>query len=125
MIKLNMFGLLEVTWEVATDQSYEQVEAKIGYPCFVKPANLGSSVGISKCENREELVGAFIDAFKYDRKIIIEEGVTAQGNRNRCSRKMTRQNVLLQVKSFQKRNFMIIMLNILDGNTISHHPCRD
>ena len=34
---------------------YEKVEEEIGYPCFVKPANLGSSVGISKCTNREEL----------------------------------------------------------------------
>ena len=66
------------TWEVAPHLAYEQVEGELGYPCFVKPANLGSSVGISKCENREELISAFTEAFKYDRKIIIEEGVTAR-----------------------------------------------
>ncbi|MCR2822619.1 D-alanine--D-alanine ligase [Lederbergia panacisoli] len=65
-------------WDVDRDRSYDQVETEIGYPCFVKPANLGSSVGISKCENRNELAEAFVNAFKYDRKIIIEEGVTAR-----------------------------------------------
>lgn len=66
------------TWEAAPDRAYEKVEKELGYPCFVKPANLGSSVGISKCENRAELEKAFSEAFKYDRKIIIEEGVTAR-----------------------------------------------
>ncbi|WP_340084243.1 D-alanine--D-alanine ligase [Siminovitchia sp. FSL H7-0308] len=65
-------------WEADRDTAYDEVEARFGYPCFVKPANLGSSVGISKCENREELVAAFEEAFRYDRKIIIEQGVTAR-----------------------------------------------
>lgn len=51
------------------------MESELGYPCFVKPANLGSSVGISKCRNREELDQAFELAFQYDRKIVVEEGV--------------------------------------------------
>ena len=42
-------------WKEDEEKSYEQVEEKIGYPCYVKPANSGSSVGISKAENREEL----------------------------------------------------------------------
>jgi D-alanine-D-alanine ligase len=65
-------------WEKEKEKSYLLVEEKLGYPCFVKPANLGSSVGISKCSNREELEKAFIDAFQFDRKIIIEEGVVAR-----------------------------------------------
>lgn len=65
-------------WEKEREASYLKVEDKLGYPCFVKPANLGSSVGISKCSNREELEKAFIDAFQFDRKIIIEEGVVAR-----------------------------------------------
>jgi D-alanine-D-alanine ligase len=65
-------------WEKEKEKSYLLVEGKLGYPCFVKPANLGSSVGISKCSNREELEKAFIDAFQFDRKIIIEEGVVAR-----------------------------------------------
>ena len=56
---------------------YDQVEREIGYPCFVKPANLGSSVGISKCTTRDELAHAFEEAFQFDRKVIIEEGVVA------------------------------------------------
>jgi D-alanine-D-alanine ligase len=66
------------TWEQATGIAYREVEAKIGYPCFVKPANLGSSVGISKCSNRTELEAAFKEAFQFDRKIIVEQGVVAR-----------------------------------------------
>ncbi|MDQ0232490.1 D-alanine--D-alanine ligase [Metabacillus malikii] len=57
------------------DNAYKQVEEIIGYPCFVKPANLGSSVGISKCKDKAELEKAFKEAFEYDRKVIIEEGI--------------------------------------------------
>ncbi|MGE8207091.1 D-alanine--D-alanine ligase [Heyndrickxia sp. NPDC080065] len=66
------------SWENNREPSYTKVEEELGYPCFVKPANLGSSVGISKCTNRDELEQAFIEAFKFDRKIIIEEGVVAR-----------------------------------------------
>ena len=57
---------------------YEKVEQVLNYPCFVKPANLGSSVGISKCNDRKELESAFKEAFQFDRKIIIEQGVVAR-----------------------------------------------
>ncbi|MEM1427037.1 MAG: D-alanine--D-alanine ligase, partial [Cyanobacteria bacterium P01_H01_bin.130] len=53
----------------------DAVEAKVGYPCFVKPANLGSSVGIAKVRDRQELEAALDDAATYDRRIIIEAGV--------------------------------------------------
>lgn len=65
-------------WESSKDKAYEAVEEKLGYPCFVKPANLGSSVGISKCTTRSELDAAFEEAFQFDRRIIVEEGVTAR-----------------------------------------------
>jgi D-alanine-D-alanine ligase len=58
-------------WEADRTAAYEKVET-LGYPCFVKPANLGSSVGISKCDNRDELEAAFVEAFLFDRKIIVE-----------------------------------------------------
>ena len=51
------------------------VESKLKYPVFVKPANLGSSVGISKAHDRKELGPAIEEAAKYDRKIVIEQGV--------------------------------------------------
>jgi D-alanine-D-alanine ligase len=51
------------------------IEDTIGYPCFVKPANLGSSVGISKAHNREELMKALTIAAAFDRKIVVEENI--------------------------------------------------
>lgn len=56
----------------------DQIEAELGYPCFVKPANLGSSVGISKVRSRQELEAALDNAASYDRRIIVEAGVTAR-----------------------------------------------
>lgn len=53
----------------------DQAEEKLGYPCFVKPANSGSSVGVSKAKNREELEKALFYAAKYDRKVIMEEAI--------------------------------------------------
>jgi len=75
-VKYNWF--IRSEWENEKENAYQKVESELGYPCFVKPANLGSSVGISKCTNRAELEQAFAEAFQYDRKIIIEEGVQAR-----------------------------------------------
>jgi D-alanine-D-alanine ligase len=65
-------------WMADQEGALSHVENEIGYPCFVKPANLGSSVGISKCTSRVELSAAFEEAFQFDRRIIIEEGVIAR-----------------------------------------------
>jgi D-alanine-D-alanine ligase len=51
------------------------IERKLGYPCFVKPANLGSSVGISKAHDKEELVRAIQYAGEYDLKVLVEKGI--------------------------------------------------
>lgn len=59
------------------------VEKEIGYPCFVKPASLGSSIGISKVKKRRELNLAIHTAFKYDNKILIEEAI--EGREIECS----------------------------------------
>jgi D-alanine-D-alanine ligase len=56
----------------------KRVEAELGYPCFVKPANLGSSVGVSKVRRAAELPAALAEAFRYDRKLIIEKGISAR-----------------------------------------------
>jgi D-alanine-D-alanine ligase len=56
----------------------DEIEATLGYPCFVKPANLGSSVGIAKVRSRQELEKALDNAASYDRRIIIEAGVIAR-----------------------------------------------
>lgn len=57
---------------------YERVEAKIGYPVFVKPANAGSSVGISKAKNRLELRTAIATALAEDDKVVFEEFISGQ-----------------------------------------------
>ncbi|HLP87208.1 MAG TPA: D-alanine--D-alanine ligase family protein [Nostocaceae cyanobacterium] len=56
----------------------DEIEATLGYPCFVKPANLGSSVGIAKVRSRQELESALDNAASYDRRIIVEAGVVAR-----------------------------------------------
>lgn len=62
-------------WEREPDKIQERVAADIGYPCFVKPANLGSSVGISRATDARSLTDAINLAAGYDRKVIVEEGL--------------------------------------------------
>ena len=57
---------------------FEEITKELGLPLFIKPANLGSSVGISKARNEEEFLVGAREAFKYDRKIIIEEFIKAR-----------------------------------------------
>ena len=67
--------LMRSDWEKSPRKSIAQVEAALRYPVFVKPANLGSSVGISKAHNRKELGPALALAARYDRKLVVEQGV--------------------------------------------------
>ncbi len=79
-------GLPQVGWVALTHKQWkksreawiEEIEGSLGYPCFVKPANLGSSVGIGKAENSGELANALDEAAQFDRRIIVEEGVDAR-----------------------------------------------
>ncbi|MBS1797273.1 MAG: D-alanine--D-alanine ligase [Acidobacteria bacterium] len=64
---------LRSEWEQNNEATVAQIESKLGYPCFVKPANLGSSVGISKATDKFSLRAAIDLAAEYDRKIIVEE----------------------------------------------------
>ena len=66
---------LRSDWETNPKKVQKLVESKLKYPVFVKPANLGSSVGISKAHDRKELGPAIEEAAKFDRKIVIEQGV--------------------------------------------------
>jgi D-alanine-D-alanine ligase len=59
-------------WERSPEEIMAAVEEHIGYPCFVKPVNLGSSVGVNKAHDRDELKHTIDVAAEYDRKIIIE-----------------------------------------------------
>jgi D-alanine-D-alanine ligase len=66
------------TWHQDRDTWCEHLELELGYPCFVKPSNLGSSVGIAKVRTRAELIAGLEQAFAYDRRAIVEEGVSAR-----------------------------------------------
>jgi D-alanine-D-alanine ligase len=67
--------ILRSWWENDPKQVQKRIESKLTYPVFVKPANLGSSLGISKAHNRKELGPAIEEAAKFDRKIVVEQGV--------------------------------------------------
>lgn len=59
----------------AAPKAVIEAAAALGFPCFAKPSNLGSSVGITKCHDIDELRKGIEDAFRYDRKVLVEEGV--------------------------------------------------
>jgi D-alanine-D-alanine ligase len=67
--------LLRSEWEESPRKAVARLEAALKYPMFVKPANLGSSVGISKAHDRSELGPALDLAARYDRKLVVEQGV--------------------------------------------------
>ena len=60
------------------EEKIAEVEVNLTYPVFTKPSNMGSSVGISKSENKDELCSALKLAFKYDSRVLIEQGVNAR-----------------------------------------------
>ena len=69
---------LRKDWEKSPEIIQKGVRDHIGFPCFVKPANTGSSVGISKAHNEEELPDCVNRAAEYDRKILIEKAIDAR-----------------------------------------------
>jgi len=75
--------VLRSQFEGAPRKVQKLVESKLNYPVFVKPANLGSSVGISKAHNAKGLGPAIAEAAKFDRKIVVEEGVGGKKNKAR------------------------------------------
>lgn len=66
---------LRSEWEASHDVVIAQIEAVLRYPMFVKPSNLGSSIGISKATDREKLIEAIEIAVSYDERVIVENGV--------------------------------------------------
>jgi D-alanine-D-alanine ligase len=77
--------ILRSDWEASPAKAQRLIESKLKYPVFVKPANLGSSVGISKVRKRAELAPAMKEAARYDRKLVIEQGV---GGKKRKAREI-------------------------------------
>lgn len=72
---VDYFWFYRSKWKVDMDKVIDEIEENISYPLFVKPSNLGSSIGISKANNRDELIEAIDIAINYDRKILIEKAV--------------------------------------------------
>ncbi len=79
-------GIPILPWKLYTSKDWtkrpsailDEIEAALTYPVFVKPANLGSSVGISKCDSRDDLAVGISQAAGYDRRIVVEQGVNAR-----------------------------------------------
>jgi D-alanine-D-alanine ligase len=76
--QVDWLGLTRKEWEDDGRNSVRRIEDLLGYPCFVKPANLGSSVGISKARDARELEYALDEAAQLDRRLIVEAGVDAR-----------------------------------------------
>jgi D-alanine-D-alanine ligase len=60
------------------DTVITQAEERFHYPIFTKPVNLGSSVGISKCRSRSDLLEGLMDAARYDRRVLVEQGINGR-----------------------------------------------
>ena len=88
---LNAYGIPQVKWESACVDDFEnsgaaiigRIESDLGYPIFIKPANVGSGVGITKANDREALYKAIDIAAKYNKKIVFEEAV--KGRKIECA----------------------------------------
>lgn len=65
---------IEYTWKKEKKNIINKINTELTYPVFVKPANLGSSIGISRCDNEQELISGIEEALKFDKKIVIEQG---------------------------------------------------
>jgi D-alanine-D-alanine ligase len=70
--------ILASEWRVRPRAVLEESEQTLEYPIFAKPANLGSSVGIRKCTNRSELQAGLNEAARFDRRLILEQGISAR-----------------------------------------------
>ncbi len=70
--------VLASSWLKDREQILDEIEHSLDFPLFTKPANLGSSVGISNCFNRQDLTTGINEAARYDRRIIVEKGIEAR-----------------------------------------------
>ncbi|RXZ79718.1 D-alanine--D-alanine ligase [Paenibacillaceae bacterium] len=65
-------------WAEAQSGLLQHIEEQLGYPCYVKPASLGSSIGISRCFDRQQLISGINDALSYDTKVLIEREIVGR-----------------------------------------------
>lgn len=98
-----------LTFQKNNPPIYEDIYTYLGSPFFVKPANMGSSIGINKVTTKEDFDTAIQEAFQYDNKIIIEENII--GREIECS--VLGNESLYQVKLSHIKSFILILQNIL------------
>lgn len=70
--------LSKLEWKSQSEAVCDRCEGTLVYPMFIKPANMGSSVGISRADNRTELEQGIEEAFRYDRRVVVEQGIEAR-----------------------------------------------
>lgn len=121
--QVNYTSFTSWDWNNHQQKVYTEIERTIDYPCFVKPAKLGSSVGINRCENREELQKAIKEAFLYDSKLVIEEEVIGRemqiaviGNDH--------PKASVVGEFIQERHFMDYNAKYVDGKLIAVIPAE-
>lgn len=76
--QVHYLGIRRSTWGTDSDRIIQMIQDEFSMPIFVKPANLGSSVGISKVKSPEEIRAAIEKAYQFDRKVVIEDGIDAR-----------------------------------------------
>lgn len=110
-------------WIKSQKDSYVRLEEAIGYPCFVKPARLGSSVGINRCGNIEELKEAINEAFFYDIKLVIEKEIIGREMQiSVIGNESPKSSVIGEF--IQEKPFMDYSAKYLDGKLIPVIPAR-
>ncbi|PWT90244.1 MAG: D-alanine--D-alanine ligase A, partial [Acidobacteria bacterium] len=110
-------------WQNNASACVQKVESSFPYPVFVKPANLGSSVGITKAHNRSELEAALKDAAKYDSKLMIEKGLNAR--EIECSVLGNEQaEASLPGEIIPKREFYDYVAKYIEDSTELHVPAK-
>jgi len=75
---LPSLSLVQTEWQEDAEEALKRIEKGLNYPVFVKPDNMGSSVGINKSRNRDELTEHIEVAFRYDDRILVEEGIESR-----------------------------------------------
>lgn len=110
-------------WNNNAELVIKKIEDYINYPCFVKPASLGSSVGINRCGNADELRQGINEAFLYDNKIVVEEEVLGREMQiSVIGNDYPESSVVGEF--IQERNFMDYDAKYLDGKLIQVIPAR-
>jgi len=110
-------------WKDERDKSIEDIENSIGYPCFVKPSKGGSSVGVNRAENRDELIKAIDTAFLYDVKVVVEEEIIGREMQISVVGNDYPQASVVGEFIMEKR-FMDYNAKYLDGKLIPVIPAR-